>query len=413
MSPELAASCLAPIPMAVVVWRLGTRSGLLLGLSLSLTVLALGLLVASSPLAGGRHQLLADLAPGTLALTRLASGLAIGSLAAQLLEAALGRRAGAEAAAALLLAGPALLVLTSTAMVPLAAGTGLALGVVWVRWVRAAGPQLAVRSLGRQAGIAAGALLAAAALLPSVKTGSAPAVMVAILLAGAVTSLIGVVPFSIVPHAAERIGSGAAAVWRVWLLPVGAYLGLRLVAGSPHSVALPLQELLIGLGVAAAVFWGLHSLVAGPRTRYWSTLAADGGLVAVGVGLGSPTALAGVLVLILAHWLAGAVLGEDTGRRSQLLAWVGISGTPPFGGFTGRLLVVLGAAAVSWPLMGLVLFAGGLQLAGAARGMRTAAAASPRLGSAREVMALAAATATLALGVVPQAALAAIFGLHP
>ncbi len=413
MNPALIASCLVPIPLAVAIWRLAAGPGPRLWAGLAIAAAAIAVLVVSSPLPAGHFRTLVDLDVGSLAATRLVVGVVLGGLAAHLVETVVGRPSGSGlAATTVLLAAPALLVVTSTGLVTIAIGCGLLLGIVWARWTRVAGPQLPVRSLARETVLAVGAVLAAAALTPSVESGSAPGVMVAILLAAAVASLMGVVPFSILPEAARRVGPAEAALWRVWVLPVGALLGLRLVAATPRPVGVPLQELLIALGVASAIIWGAHSIIADPEARYWSSLAADCGLMAVAVGLGSPTAVAALLLLLITHWLAGSVLGENTGRRSQLLAWVGVSGTPPFGGFTGRLLLVLAAAPISGVLVGLLLLASGLQLAGAAVGMRAAAGTAAPGALRRELPALAVAIAALALGVLPQQALSWVFGVH-
>ncbi len=415
MSLALALSFLLPLPLAPVVWRLGAgpRTRLAVVLAGATAVVAFSAVAAATAPALPRP--LADLQIGSLAPTRLAAGVLVAALSAQVLEAAIGEgTTPGLAATSVLLAVPAMVVLSATGLVSVALGCGGALGVVWVRWARSAGPQLAVRSLARQALLAMGALLVGAVITPSVEQGAAPGILVAILYAGAVASLMGIIPFSIIPGASRRVGAAEASLWRVWLLPIGAVLGLRLVAASPHPIELPLQELLIGLGVASAVFWSLHGLVADPGSRYWSVAAADAGLAAVAVGLGSITALGAVLVLLLAHWLSGAVLSEDAGRRSQLVAWVGISGTPPFGGFTGRLLLVLAAAPVSSTLATWLLAVMGLQLAGSALGMRAATQAPRRSpgGRTREALALLVAVASLVIGVVPQQALAAVFGVH-
>jgi formate hydrogenlyase subunit 3/multisubunit Na+/H+ antiporter MnhD subunit len=108
------------------------------------------------------------------------------------------------------------------------------------------------------------------------------------------------------------------------------------------------------------------------------------------------------------------VLGRESGARSQLLAWIGLSGVPPFGGFTGRILIVIAASQVSFTVAGLLLFAMGLQLAAGARGIRAAAsAAADHLTLWRELLGLLVAAATLLLGLVPSQALGVVMGLHP
>ncbi|MHB8323387.1 MAG: hypothetical protein ACYDEA_00550 [Candidatus Dormibacteria bacterium] len=398
-------------------WRLGRRSRwILLAAVVVVAVVVWALWIRSLPPThpGAR---LATFGLGTLLLSRVVAGVLVAALGALLLELLVAGANGptpAAVALALALVVPVSLALLTTGMVPLALSLGLLLGMIWGRWQRIAGPQLPFRSLARQGVLVLAALLAAAALMPSARVGSAPAVLEAILLTVGVAGLLGVVPFSAWVGSAAQVGRSEASVWRIWVVPVGALTGARLIATSPGPVALPLQELLIALGLASSLFWALRAVLAPPSARYWPVLAADTGLICVAVGLGSSEGLTAALLLVLVHWLGGAVLGEESGTRSQLLTWIGLSGVPPFGGFTGRILIVIAVAQISFTLMWLLLLVMGLQLAAAAAAMRsTLSSRAPGWPWRREVAGLVVATAVLLLGLVPAQALSVVMGLRP
>lgn len=403
--------------LALLAWRVGGRSRiLLLGIALVAAVTIAVILVHSLSRVPSNPRLLAE-GLGRLAVSRVGLGVSVGALGALLLELLVGGDSGpspAATAVALLLALPASLALATSGLIPLALLVLAVMVVLWARWQRVAGPQLPLRSLARQATVVFAVLLAAAAVLPSTREGSAPAVLEAILLAAGVTGFLGVLPFSGWVGSAVRVGRSEGGLWRIWVVPAAVVMGARVVAGCPHSVELPLQELLIGLGVASSIFWSARAATGGLDDRYWRVLAADAGFMCVGVGLGTAHGLEAALLLVLTHWLGGAVLGRESGARSQLLAWVGLSGVPPFGGFTGRILIVIAASQVSFTVAGLLLFAMGLQLAAGARGIRAAAsAAADHLTLWRELLGLLVAAATLLLGLVPSQALGVVMGLHP
>ncbi len=402
---------------ALLGWRLGHRSRwTLLAAVAIVTVVVWALLLRSLP-ATHPSARLATLGLGTLLPSRVVAGVLVAALGALLLELLVAGETGPSPAAVALslsLVVPASLALLTTGMVPMALSLGLLLGMIWVRWQRVGGPQLPFRSLARQGVLVLAALLAAAVVMPSAQVGSAPAILEAILLAVGVAGLLGVVPFSAWVGSAVRVGRSEASVWRIWVVPVGAVTGARLIATSPGPVALPLQELLIALGLASSLFWALRSVLAPPSARYWPVLAADSGLICVAVGLGSSEGLTAALLLVLVHWLGGAVLGEESGTRSQLLTWIGLSGVPPFGGFTGRILIVIAAAQISFTLVWLLLLVMGLQLAAAAAAMRsTLSSHAPGWPWRRELAGLAVATAVLLLGLVPTQALGVVVGLRP
>ena len=397
-------------------WRVGKRARGVLLLAVIVVAIVVGVLLGRSLPAAAASARLATVGLGSLVVTRVAAGVLVGALGALALELLVAGETGPSPAAvalALLLAVPASLALLTTGMVPLALSVGLLLGTIWVRWQRVAGPQLPMRSLARHALLVLASLLAAAAVMPSARVGSAPAVLEAILLAAGVSGLLGVIPFSSWVGSAVRVGRSEASLWRIWAIPVGVLVGARLIATSPGRVALPLQELLIALGLASALFWSLRAVLAPPSSRYWRVLAADTGVICVAVGLGSAEGLGAALLLVLAHWLGGAVLGEESGTRSQLLAWIGLSGVPPFGGFAGRVLIVIAAAQISFTLVWLLLLVMGLQLAAATAAMRsTLSSTAPNWPLRRELAGLVVAAAILLLGLVPTQALGVVMGLH-
>jgi hypothetical protein len=320
----------------------------------------------------------------------------------------------AATAIALVLALPASLILATNALIPLALLVLAVMVMLWARWQRVAGPQLPIRSLARQSAVVFAALLAAAAVIPSTREGSAPAVLLAILLAATVTGLLGVLPFSGWMGAAIRVGRAEGDLWRIWVVPVAVVMGARIVAGSPRSAEIPLQELLVGLGVVSAIFWSARAVVGVPADRYWRVLAADTGFMCAAVGLGTARGVEAALLLVVVHWVSGAVLGREAGTRARMLAWIGLSGVPPFGGFTARILIVIAASQVSFTVAGLLLLALGLQLAASAAGMRAALSdQAVHIALWRELLGLVVAAATLVLGVLPGQVLGTIVGLHP
>jgi hypothetical protein len=410
---ELAGCALA----AALVGLVGSRSRWIV-LALTLIFLVLGCLLAVQLLPSA-----VPLAPhwvlgvGSIRPTRIAAGLLLGAIAALGLETLVAGDAAPSApaqAVLLVLVGVAFCLLSSDSLVVVAIAAGALTGAVWLRWQRVMGPQLAVRSAARQSVLVFSSWLAAAAVVPGVRTGSSPPVLAAILIALALAGVIGVMPFSVWVGVAARMGRAEAVYWRLLFLPFGALLEARAIALSPVAVASPLRELLIGLGLATALFWGARALLGPDQGRYFRALACDSGLICVGVALGTVEGLAAALVLVVLHWLSGAVLSDQGGARPQLLAWIGLSGLPPFGGFTGRLLAVLAAVSFSPTLAALLLLVGGLQLGVAAAGMRsTLGTGRGRLSRGGELLGLLVALLTLLLGLVPVPAIHLLFGFRP
>jgi formate hydrogenlyase subunit 3/multisubunit Na+/H+ antiporter MnhD subunit len=305
------------------------------------------------------------------------------------------------------------LALATTGFVPLALLLVMISALIWVRWLHLVGPVLPMRSLGRQSAMVLCALVAAAAVLPSESIGAAPAALTGLLLVGGLGGVVGLLPLSSWVGAASRVAAAEAAVWRIWLVPVGILVLARVLVASPSGLEKVIQLLLVALGLATAIFWSCAGFRTDPSTRYWRVLAADVGIMCVGVASGDAAGLAAAVLLILVHWLVGAALSEPGVARSHLLAWLGVSGVPPFGGFTARVLAVVGAAFMGPVVVALLLIAFGLQLAACGAGVREsvrrAAARGPRLG---DWIGLAAALASLVVGLVVGPILSAVFGLR-
>jgi formate hydrogenlyase subunit 3/multisubunit Na+/H+ antiporter MnhD subunit len=340
----------------------------------------------------------------------------VGAWAALLLELGVARRpqlGGGTIAAAIAVGVGSCLALSLTGLVPLALLLALMSALLWIRWEHLTGPVLPLRSLGRQSAVILCALLAGAAVLPSLRIGAAPAALAGMLLVGGLGGVAGLLPLSGWVSAASRVTSPEAAVWRIWLIPVVIVVLARVMVAGPVALGQVMQLLLVALGLATAIFWGCAGYRADPTTRYWRVLQADVGFMCVGIGSGDVQGLAAALLLIVVHWLAGAALSEPRGARSHLLAWVGLSGVPPFGGFTGRLLAVVGVTFMGPVVVALLLVAFGLQVAACGAGVREAVLRAtvrgPRLS---ELVGLVAALGALVLGLVAGPFLQVAFGVH-
>jgi hypothetical protein len=359
---------------------------------------------------------LTDPGLGSVVLNRLSAGILVGGWAALVLQFAVARvpnRSGAVVGVGIAIGVGSCLALSVTGVVPLALILVLMCGGLWARWQHKVGPVLAVRSLGRQSAMILCALLAGAAVIPSERIGAAPAVLAGLVLVGGLGGVMGLLPLSSWVAAASRVGSGEAAVWRIWLVPVGMVALARVLVSGPTALEQVMQFLLVAMGLATAIFWSCAGFRADPATRYWRVLAADVGIICVGIGSGDAQGLAAGLVLVVVHWMAGAALSEPRGGRSHLVAWVGVSGVPPFGGFTGRILAVVGASFLGPLVVGLLLVAFGLQLAACGAGVREAVRRATKRGPRlSELAGLVAAIGTLVLGLVSGPVLSAAFGVR-
>ncbi len=417
MSPGLVGGLGVVALAALLCATVGRRHRIVTPLAVALGGAALAAGMALSQRAPGRPALLVQFGLGNVVVSRIALGVVAAGGLAMLLELASGRErvlSAGGAALGLLLAGGAALALTLDSAVPIALLLGGMTVAVWVRWERLAGPMLAQRNLGRQAVLVLCALIGAAAVLPSEQAGGSPPALAAMLVVGGLAGAAGVLPFSIWSGALGRVSPAEGAAWRVWLIPVAVLVAARVLAAAPPGLALALGILLVSLGLATAMFWSLAALTTDPAKRYWAVLSADVGLMFVGVGSGNARGLAGALLLLVVHWLAGSVLTEPGGSRSHLLSWVGLAGMPPFGGFAGRLLVLLGIAYLGPLVFSFALLALGLLLVAGVAGLRDTLARTPSrgwLGSG--AVATLIGTAVLAVGLAPGPILAGVFGVHP
>ncbi|HUY61636.1 MAG TPA: hypothetical protein VMW49_07135 [Candidatus Dormibacteraeota bacterium] len=356
---------------------------------------------------------------GRLALERAGAGAVAGGVAALALRAlAPGRRVlpAGTAAAGIALAGLATLALSVSGLVALAFALAAVLGVCVQRWAAAADAARGPFGL-RLVGIIGCSLLAAAALLPSVRGGGAPAALPALALAAGLAVPLGLLPFQGWGLLAEGVPTADAALWPALVVPV-ALLGLAgVLVGLPTAVAATLQALVLGLGLASGVLAGVQAVVGLAATRYSRLLVADVALMAVAVATGTLPGLAGALILLVLHWIAGTALGAPSpSARAAVTGWLGVSGLPPGGAFVGRLLVLVAVARLGPVPIVLALLVLLLQLATALRG--AVEARQPRAGGRRRLGPVAAtvgwvpALGTVALGLVPGPVLAAIFGVH-
>lgn len=416
MSPWLMPALAGGLVMALVSAVLSRRLRLIPPLLLLLTVVGISVALVDSLATSPPSSLLIEGGLGKLTLARLPLGVLVGGWAALALELGVAHRprlSGSTIAAALVMGVAACFALLATAVVPLALVLAFMCAFLWARWQRIAGPLLPIRSLGRQAALLLCALLAGAAVLPSQRIGAAPPALAGMLLVGGLGGVAGLLPISSWVGAVSRVNPAEAATWRIWLIPVGIVASARVMVAGPTALTEVMQLLLVALGLATAIFWGCAGFRADPSTRYWRVLQADVGVMCVGIGSGDVQGLAAALILIAVHWLAGASLSEPRGARSHLVAWVGLSGVPPFGGFTGRLLAVVAVTFMGPIVVGLLLLAFGLQLASCGAGVREAvlraAVRGPRVS---ELVGLVAALGALVLGLLAGPFLQVAFGIR-
>lgn len=416
VSPWLAPALASGLVAALVSTVLSHRMRLIPPLVLLLTAVGISIALGESLATHRPSPLLVQGGLGTLKLSRLAVGVLVGGWGALVLELGVAHRpriSGSTIAGGILTGVASCWALLVTGVVPLALLVAFMCAFLWARWQRVAGPLLPIRSLGRQSAVLLCALLAGAAVLPSQRIGAAPAALAGMLLVGGLGGVAGLLPLSSWVGAVSKVSPAEAATWRIWLVPVAIVALARVLVAGPTPLTQVMQLLLVALGLATAIFWGCAGVRADPSTRYWRVLQADVGFMCVGIGSGDVQGLAAALLLIVVHWLAGAALSEPRGARSHLVAWLGVSGVPPFGGFTGRLLAVVGATFMGPVVVALLLLAFGLQLASCGAGVREAvlraAVRGPRL---IELVGLVAALGALVLGVVAVPFLQVAFGVH-
>jgi hypothetical protein len=416
LSVWLAPTLAGGLVIAGVSGTLGRRARLIPPLLLALTAVAISLVLVVSLTTSRSSPILSYGDLGTTYLARLPLGVLLGGWAALLLELGVARRPqlGAGTIAIAIAVGVGCcLALSLTGLVPLALLLALLSGLLWIRWQHLTGPVLPLRSLGRQSAVLLCALVAGVAVLPSLRIGAAPAALAGMLLVGGLGGVAGLLPLSGWVSAASRVPSPEAAAWRIWLIPVAIVALARVMVAGPVALEQVMQLLLVALGLATVIFWGCAGLLADPSVRYWRVLQADVGFMCVGIASGDVQGLAAALLLIVVHWLAGAALSEPRGARSHLFAWLGLSGVPPFGGFAGRVLVLVGVSYMGPVVVAMLLLGFGLQLVASGAGAREAAVRAtvhgPRVS---ELVGLAAAFGALVVGLVAGPVLQTAFGLH-
>ena len=158
------------------------------------------------------------------------------------------------------------------------------------------------------------------------------------------------------------------------------------IFGESGAISLaPLQSLLIWLGAIGALFGAMAALVQRDLKRMlaWSTVT-NIGYIAIGLGIGSATALAGASAHILNHaliksalFLTAAALIHGAGLRhiddlrglgekmpltamALVVAMLALAGVPPTAGFVGKWQIALAALQAELPFLLVVIIAGGL-----------------------------------------------------
>ena len=354
----------------------------------------------------------------TLALGRPALGLLVVAGPAVALTLALAPSVEGGEVLALSVTGAAGVVAMS-ATVPVVWAFALAIGVgaVALRWIATA-PARTTLAAGRVAGMGAAAILAGAVVVPTEAPPSdVRAALAGALIAAGVSALLGLVPMG-----GWAAGAGAAvrgadlAAWAFLLAPavlLSVSSGLASIAGRTADA---LAAVLLLLGLASALYGGVHAVLAQGVERYGRLLLADFGLAAAGLGSRQSAGSLGVLLILLAHLCAGPLLlnAPRPGlERVHRLAWLALSGLPPSVSFWGRLLVLEALVATNGLALLVALAAGAAMLAAAMRGvvhpedLTQGSAASAALRALGWVLAVVA----LALGFAPGWAAGHLFGV--
>lgn len=312
------------------------------------------------------------------------------------------------------------------ATVALAAGSPLVWGVALlggtalfaVRLIAEA-PSRVTLAAGRVAGFGVAALAAAAPFLPVDLLSPKPRAHVAAgLLAGGVAAGFALVPVGgWVPGVARTVRAGALAPWALLLVPALLLTAQPLDAVLPSDARSVLGFVLLPAGAVTAGWAAGRGIVAGAADRYPRVLVADLGLVAMGLTTPQPGVRLGSLLLVVTHLCVGPLLLQDqltTPSRPRRLAWLALSGIPPGPAFWGRFAI--GTALVA-------AFGGGpLVVALPSMAAITVVAvraiiAAPRppgarpLGLVTRVSSWLPALAAITVGLVPDAAVRALFGV--
>lgn len=368
---------------------------------------------------GSGSDLVAVAAPGGLQLGRPAGGLVLlGAIASTVFlllspppdEAGVFTLAGCGALSALALASGSPLAWA----VCLVAGFGLH----GTRLVAVA-PSRTTLAAARLGTFGSACLLAAAPFLPigaaSLRTRGE---LAGGLLAGGIAAGVALLPTGGWVSGVARVGHGnALAPWALLLLPALLLSAQPLQAALPASARSVFGFILLPGGAITAGWSAARGLAAGDSGRYVRVLLVDVGLVCMGLAAPEAGARLGSLLLVVTHLCIAPLLLQGTSLsavRPRRLAWLALSGVPPGPAFWGRfaLLTALTEAFGGRPLLVAVPATGAILLV-ALRAAIAAAEPGPAAhpqGPATRLAAWLPPLAAVTLGLVPQAALRALFG---
>lgn len=204
----------------------------------------------------------------------------------------------------------------------------------------------------------------------------------------------GMVPLHFwLPRSYPRLKPGLAALFSALLTKVGVYSLMRVFGGVLPSTAPFLSTVLVGLGVVTLVLGGLGALSRGSLREILAFhIVSQVGYMLIGIGIGTPLALAGTLCFALHNMLvkSGLFLACDTvleahgsdelsrtgglwrTARPAALVFLGLAfalaGLPPFTGFWAKLTLASAAAEGSaWTELAFLMAGGFLTLASMAK----------------------------------------------
>lgn len=354
----------------------------------------------------------------TLALSRPSLGVLVVAGPALALTLALAPSVEGGEVFALCVTGAASVVAMS-ATVPVVWGFALAVavGAVALRWIATA-PGRVTLAAGRIGGLGAASILAGAVVVPA----QAPPSDVRAALAGALIAAGASALLGLLPVGGWAAGAGSAvrgadlAAWGFLLAPavlLSVSAGLGSIAGRTADA---LAGVLLVLGLGSALYGGVHAVLVQGVERYGRLLLADIGLAAAGLGSRQSAGTLGMLLVLLAHLVAGPLLlnAPRPGlERVHRLAWLALSGLPPSISFWGRLLIFEALVATNGVALLVALTAGAAILAAAMRGvvhpedLTQGSVASPPL----RALGWALGVAAVVLGFMPGWAAGHLFGV--
>lgn len=325
---------------------------------------------------------------------------------------------GGEVVAAGFVGAAATVVLAATVPVIWSVAVAAGVAALAVRWIAAA-PGRPALAAGRVAGLGAAALLAAAAFLP----GAGPAIdtrtaLAGGLLAGGVAAELGLVPLGgWAASAVSAVRAADLAPWLLLLAPAVLFTTGILLPSLPSGSKTPLANVLLGLGLATALFSGAQAL-RDRQAAYGRVVIADLALAAAALGtLHSPSRVGGYLIVLTHLCAAPLLLNPARGRleRQRRLAWLALTSLPPLPGFWGRFLVLqaffLGGNRESVPAyLAVALLTGVAVRALAGRGLPPPPD-TPPAGRTQQVVGWLVVAALFGLGLAPSPISRAVFGL--